>query len=75
MKDKNIEKAFSGASWLFSTAIFHKGLTFMLTHTLVRMTNPEIFGLAAIQLELLLSSLLFLSRFFFRFSNILKTFL
>ncbi|EKM74897.1 hypothetical protein AGABI1DRAFT_132740 [Agaricus bisporus var. burnettii JB137-S8] len=36
--------------------------TFVLNQALIRMTSPEIFGAAAIQFELILSTILFLSR-------------
>lgn len=55
-------RAFGGASWLFITTLIQKTLTFSINHILIRSTRPDIFGIAAIQLELLLSTVLFLSR-------------
>ncbi|TKY85997.1 hypothetical protein EX895_004822 [Sporisorium graminicola] len=43
-----------------------RALTFVLNQLLVRLVSPSIFGLANIQLELLLSTILFLSRDGFR---------
>jgi oligosaccharide translocation protein RFT1 len=65
MSNKNsndIDKLFSGARWTLIVGILQKITTFSLNQILVLNTSPEVFGLAAIQLELLLSSLLFLSR-------------
>ena len=54
--------ALGSAKWIFAVNALQKGIGFVLNQALVLHTSPEIFGLAAIQLELLLSSLLFLSR-------------
>lgn len=58
----DIGKLFSSARWTLIVGILQKITTFILNQFLVLYTSPEVFGLAAIQLELLLSSLLFLSR-------------
>lgn len=42
--------------------VFQKLLTFGMNQIIVRYSTPEVFGIAAVQLELLLSTLLFLSR-------------
>lgn len=39
-----------------------RGLTFALNQALVRATSPDVFGFAAVELELLLATVLFLSR-------------
>ena len=51
-----------GAKWRLFGGIFQKLSTFTLNQILLRNTSPEIFGIASIQLELLLSTILFLSR-------------
>ena len=47
---------------LYVVTAGQKIITFVFNTLIVRRTNPHIFGVAAIQLELLLSTLLFLSR-------------
>ena len=56
------ERALGSAKWIFAVNALQKGIGFLLNQLLVLHTSTEVFGLAAIQLELLLSSLLFLSR-------------
>ena len=51
-----------GAKWRLFGGIFQKLTTFTLNQILLRNTSPEVFGIASIQLELLLSTILFLSR-------------
>ena len=51
-----------GAKWILLFNIFQKLLTFSMNQLTVRYSTPEVFGIAAVQLELLLSTLLFLSR-------------
>ena len=51
-----------GARWILFFNIFQKLLTFGMNQVIVRHSSPEVFGIAAVQLELLLSTLLFLSR-------------
>lgn len=53
---------FSGAKWFMIVNIVQRMITFLLNQSMISMTSPEVFGMAAISLELLLSSLLFLSR-------------
>jgi oligosaccharide translocation protein RFT1 len=60
--DSTSTKATRGAKWLLFFNIFQKLLTFSVNQLTVRHSRPEVFGVAAVQLELLLSSLLFLSR-------------
>ena len=54
--------AASGARHLIMSNAFQKACTFGLNQIMLRYSGPEIFGLASIELELLLSTLLFLSR-------------
>lgn len=54
--------AAASASTLILLQISARALTFILNQLLVRLVSPSIFGLANIQLELLLSTILFLSR-------------
>lgn len=58
--------ASSSASTLILLQISSRLLTFVLNQLLVRLVSPGIFGLANIQLELLISTILFLSRDAFR---------
>jgi len=51
-----------GARWILFFNVFQKLLTFGMNQVIVRHSSPEVFGIAAVQLELLLSTLLFLSR-------------
>ena len=54
--------AFSGMRMTLVVNFLQKIISFALNSILVSKTNPQIFGVAAVQLELLLSTLLFLSR-------------
>ncbi len=47
---------------LIGLQLFSRLFTFTLNQVLIRMASPEIFGAAAIQFELILSTILFLSR-------------
>jgi len=53
---------FSNASWFLIINVLQKLITFVCNQLMISRTNPEILGKAAIQLELLLSTFLFLSR-------------
>jgi hypothetical protein len=55
-----------GASYLVFMQLFSRLLTFTLNQLLLRFTAPEVLGLASIQLDLLSSVVLFLSREAFR---------
>ncbi|KAH9936072.1 Rft protein-domain-containing protein [Fomitopsis serialis] len=55
-------KALASASSLFLLQFFSRVFTFILNQALVRYVSPQVFGTAAIQFELLLSTILFLSR-------------
>lgn len=55
-------KFLSGVSALVLLQAASRVLTFVLNQALVRLASPAIFGIAAIQFELLLSSILFLCR-------------
>lgn len=59
-------RAPASASTLILLQVSARALTFVLNQLLVRLVSPSIFGLANIQLELLLSTILFLSRDGFR---------
>lgn len=68
-EDKGTKLPGSGATMVFSrirwTMLFNmlqRVITFVLNQSMIAWTSPEIFGIAAISLELLLSTLLFLSR-------------
>lgn len=52
----------SSASTLVLLQLFSRLFTFALNQALVRIASPQVFGTAAIQFELLLSTILFLSR-------------
>ena len=62
-----------GARWYFLLGLIQKVLTFFLNQYLIASVGPSIFGQVAIQLELLLASLLFLSREGIRMSVIRET--
>lgn len=44
------------------STVIQKVVNFSMNQMIIRKVGPEIFGLAAIQFELLLSTLLFISR-------------
>ena len=52
----------TSASFLVLLQLFSRLFTFALNQALVRLVSPQVFGTAAIQFELLLSTILFLSR-------------
>ena len=52
----------AGASSLVLLQVLTRVVTFFLNQILVRLSTPQVFGTAAIQFELLLSTILFLSR-------------
>ncbi|OCH92625.1 Rft-1-domain-containing protein [Obba rivulosa] len=52
----------TSASFLVLLQLFSRLFTFILNQALVRLVSPQVFGTAAIQFELLLSTILFLSR-------------
>lgn len=54
--------ALNTLSQLVGLQLFSKAFTFILNQILVRIASPEVFGTATIQFELLLSTILFLSR-------------
>ena len=55
-----------GASYLILLQLFTRLLTFTFNQLILRHTHPSVFGFATIQLELLSSTILFLSREGFR---------
>lgn len=55
-----------GASYLILLQLFTRVLTFTFNQLVLRHTSPQVFGFATIQLELLSSTILFLSREGFR---------
>jgi oligosaccharide translocation protein RFT1 len=59
---KLIEASISSGSALIALQFFSRLLTFLLNQALVRIASPQVFGTAAIQFELLLSSIITLSR-------------
>ncbi|KAF9006927.1 Rft protein-domain-containing protein [Cyathus striatus] len=52
----------SSASSLVALQLFSRLFTFALNQTLFRLVSPQVFGAASIQFELILSTILFLSR-------------
>ena len=52
----------SSATSLMALQLFSRGFTFMINQALFRLASPTTFGAAAIQFELMLSTILFLSR-------------
>ncbi|TCD70759.1 Oligosaccharide translocation protein rft1 [Steccherinum ochraceum] len=57
-----LSKSLASASSLVLLQLFSRLFTFALNQALVRLVSPQAFGTAAIQFELLLSTILFLSR-------------
>ncbi|KAH9841349.1 Rft-1-domain-containing protein [Rhodofomes roseus] len=57
-----LSNALASASSLVLLQFFSRVFTFILNQALVRYVSPQVFGTAAIQFELLLSTILFLSR-------------
>lgn len=57
-----LSKSLASASSLVLLQLFSRVFTFILNQALVRLVSPQVFGTAAIQFELLLSTILFLSR-------------
>lgn len=58
----NAFRFLSGASSLVLLQVLTRVATFVLNQALVRFSTPQVFGTASIQFELLLSSILFISR-------------
>ena len=63
----------SGAKWFMIVNVIQRVITFVLNQSMISWTTPEVLGMAAISLELLLSSLLFLSREGIRMACIRET--
>lgn len=61
-KSAGASRFLAGASSLVLLQVLTRVVTFFLNQTLVRLSTPQIFGTAAIQFELLLSTILFISR-------------
>ena len=57
-----ISTSLASASSLVLLQLISRAVTFFLNQLLVRLVSPQVFGTAAIQFELLLSTILFLSR-------------
>ncbi|TFK37659.1 Rft protein-domain-containing protein [Crucibulum laeve] len=60
--DVLIKSSFSSASSLMALQLFSRVFTFILNQALFRLASPRAFGAAAIQFELMLSTILFMSR-------------
>lgn len=60
--DVLFKASFSSASALMALQLFSRLFTFILNQALFRMASPRAYGTAAIQFELMLSTILFLSR-------------
>ena len=52
----------TGAAYLIALQLLSRLLTFGLNQFLLRLTTPEAFGIASVQFELLLNTILFVSR-------------
>lgn len=61
-KPSGASRFLAGASSLVLLQVLTRIVTFLLNQILVRLSTPQVFGTAAIQFELLLSTILFLSR-------------
>lgn len=62
MSESAGSSVFSNTKWFMAISVVQKIITFALNQIMVVSTSPEVLGQAAVQLELLLSTLLFLSR-------------
>lgn len=60
--DSLFRASFLSASSLMALQLFSRVFTFVLNQAMVRMAPPRAYGTAAIQFELMLSTILFLSR-------------
>lgn len=60
--DSLLKSSISSASSLVALQFFSRLFTFALNQALVRLVSPSAYGTAAIQFELLLSTILFISR-------------
>ncbi|PCH40303.1 Rft-1-domain-containing protein [Wolfiporia cocos MD-104 SS10] len=60
--DVLLSKALTSVSSLVLLQLLSRLFTFVLNQALIRIVSPQVFGTAAIQFELLLSTILFLSR-------------
>ncbi|RKP05550.1 Rft protein-domain-containing protein [Thamnocephalis sphaerospora] len=61
-----LSETLKGASYLMMLQFFSRIVTFTLNQVLLRYTTPDTLGVASVQLELLIASVLFLSREGFR---------
>ncbi|KAJ9074038.1 Oligosaccharide translocation protein rft1 [Entomophthora muscae] len=61
-----LSSSISGASYLISLQLFSRVLTFVLNQLVVKIVGSKIYGAAMVDFELLLSTILFLSREGFR---------
>jgi oligosaccharide translocation protein RFT1 len=57
-----VNSSFSSLSFLVALQLFSRLFTSLLNQALFRLASPSVFGTAAIQFELILSTILFLSR-------------
>jgi len=57
-----LESSFSSVSSLIALQLFSRLFTFVLNHALFRLASPRAYGTIAIQFELMLSTILFVSR-------------
>ncbi|KAI9224134.1 Rft protein-domain-containing protein, partial [Blastocladiella britannica] len=57
-----VAAAVSGAGYMFALQLFSKFVTFFANQLLLRLVSPAVFGVASIQCELLVSSVLFFAR-------------
>jgi oligosaccharide translocation protein RFT1 len=61
-RDDVLNASLSSAYSLMGLQLFSRLFTFLLNQALFRMSSPQAFGTAAIQFELVLNTILFLSR-------------
>lgn len=60
--DATLTAVSGGALQLMGLQVFSRGTTFLLNQLLIRLTSPTVLGIVSVQLELILSTVLFLSR-------------
>jgi oligosaccharide translocation protein RFT1 len=60
--ESSASTAFKGAKLIMVVSVLQRIITFAMNQLILHYTTPDVFGFAAVSLELLLSTLLFLSR-------------
>eukprot|EP00736_Rhodelphis_marinus_P006550 Rmarinus@m.12372 len=62
MNEELMSSAFSGMCILLTVQVFSKGMTFILNLAMTRFVDPTVYGVATVQFQLLVGTVVFLSR-------------